>query len=481
MSYTNRLSPGEQYVFEDTVAIANISDAEADQGRHVAISGRILAQREMKNFTFMDVHDETGSIQVISSVSETPEHSSTPEHSDIKDLVVGDYIAVEGEVGRSRSGELSVYATDWALMAKTQLSFPDMKSGGLTDPDTIARQRYLDLATNPAAMERFRTRSQIISLTRHFMEERGFMEVETPILQPIHGGASARPFETHHNALDMELSLRIAPELYLKRLVVGGLKRVYEIGKVFRNEGISTRHNPEFTMMEAYAAGWDFEGQMKLTEELVEHLALKIHGTTTLDYQGREVDLSTPWERATMDELVSEAIGYDISIETGVTELRALCDEHGIAYEDSFGPGKLLLELYEKLAEPQLWGPIFVTEHPVEVSPLAREHRTRKGYTERFEGIVAGRELCNAFTELNDPEIQYERFKDQEAAGESDDEAMKMDHDYVRALMYGLPPTAGMGIGIDRLAMLLTNSPSIRDVILFPTMRPDNYRAPYGS
>lgn len=471
MGFENRLSPSEQYVFNDTHNIADLSGLE--KGTQVAISGRVLARREMKNYTFLDLHDETGSVQVISSAE------STPDHNDLNSVIFGDYMAVEGMLGESKTGELSVHASDWARLARTRLSFPDMRSGGLTDPDTIARQRYIDLATNRESMNRFRTRSQIVSLTRRFMEEQGFMEVETPVLQPIHGGASAKPFETHHNALDMELSLRIAPELYLKRLVVGGLKRVYEIGKVFRNEGISIRHNPEFTMMEAYAAGWDYEGQMKLTEDLVEHLAKQIHGGTVINYQGREVDLSTPWERRTMDSLVSEAVGSEVSLDTEINTLRLLCDSYEIEYDDSYGQGKLILELYEKLVEGQLWGPIFVTEHPVEVSPLAREHRTRKGYTERFEGIVAGRELCNAFTELNDPEIQYERFKDQEAAGETDEEAMKMDHDYIRALEYGLPPTAGMGIGIDRLAMLLTNARSIRDVILFPTLRPDNYVSSY--
>jgi lysyl-tRNA synthetase class 2 len=471
MGFENRLSPHEQYVFADTHHIDELVGLEL--GAPVSISGRVLNRREMKNYTFMDVHDETASVQVISSAD------TTPEHEGINSVGVGDYIAVDGTLGTSRTGELSVFVGDWALLAKTQHSFPDMRSGGLTDPDTIARQRYLDMATNRSSMERLRIRSKIVSLTRSFMEDQGFMEVETPVLQPIHGGASAKPFETHHNALDMELSLRIAPELYLKRLVVGGLKRVYEIGKVFRNEGISTRHNPEFTMMEAYAAGWDFEGQMKLTEDLVEHLALAVRGSTTIEYLGREVDLSTPWERRTMDSLVSEALGMDISLDTDIATLHSLCRDNGIEYEETFGSGKLILELYEKLTESTLWGPIFVTEHPVEVSPLAREHRTKKGYTERFEGIVAGRELCNAFTELNDPRIQYERFKDQEVAGETDDEAMKMDHDYIRALQYGLPPTAGMGIGIDRLAMLLTDSPSIKDVILFPTLRLDNYISSY--
>lgn len=473
MSYENRLSPEDQYVFTDSHTINELASLE--MGTDVSVSGRVLSQRGMKNYIFMDIHDETGSIQAISS------RETTPEHEDVNSLSVGDYVAVSGTIGESKTGERSIYVTDWVQLAKTHLSFPDMRSGGLSDPDIIARQRYLDLATNHDSMDRFRARSKIVSLMRGFMEDKGFIEVETPVLQPIHGGASARPFETHHNALDMELSLRIAPELYLKRLVVGGLKRVYEIGKVFRNEGVSTKHNPEFSMMEAYAAGWDYEDQMALTEELVKHLAIALKGSTEIHYQGQVVDLSTPWKRRSMDSLVGEALEMDIALNTDIETLRRLCDTHAVPYEPSFGPGRLIQDLYEKLAEPSLWGPIFVTDHPVEVSPLAREHRTKKGYTERFEAIVAGRELCNAFTELNDPRIQYERFKDQEAAGETDDEAMKMDHDYIRALLYGLPPTAGMGIGIDRLVMLLTDTASIKDVILFPTQRSDNYIAPYES
>ncbi len=471
MSYENRLSPEQQYVFTDSHTTEDLVAVE--MGSEVSISGRLLSQREMKNYTFVDIHDDTGSIQAISS------RETTPEHVGFSSLTVGDYLAVEGTIGESNTGERSVYITDWTQLARTRLSFPDMRSGGISDPDIIARQRYLDLATNRESMDRFRARSKVVSLMRGFMENMGFIEVETPVLQPIHGGASARPFETHHNALDMELSLRIAPELYLKRLVVGGLKRVYEIGKVFRNEGVSTKHNPEFTMMEAYAAGWDYEDQMALTEELVKHLAVEIKGSTTIQYQGQAIDLSTPWMRRSMTELVSEALEIDISLDTDIDTLRDLCDANGAPYDPSFGPGRLITELYEKISEPNLKGPIFVTEHPVEVSPLAREHRTKKGYTERFEGIVASRELCNAFTELNDPEIQFERFKAQEEVRETDDEAMLMDHDYIRALQYGLPPTAGMGIGVDRLVMLLTDTASIKDVILFPTSRPDNYKAPY--
>lgn len=470
MGHENRLIPGEQYGFKDTHQIVELQ--EIDLGADVSVSGRVLARRESKNYTFMNLHDETDSIQVVSSAADTP------QHSEFSSVDIGDFVTVDGRLDKTRAGERSVFASDWALLAKTEISFPSTHSG-LTDSDTVARQRYLDLAVNPESMERFRTRSKIVSLTRRFMEDQDFIEVETPVLQAIKGGAHARPFETHHNALDLDLNLRIAPELYLKRLVVGGMKRVYEIGKVFRNEGVDTTHNPEFTSMEAYAAGWDFEDQMRLTENLVAHLSDQVNRTTLIQYQGRAVDLSTPWERASMDSLVSDAVGRTVGVESEVDELRALCEKHGIEYASGQGTGSLVNELYDKLVEGELWGPIFVTEHPVEVSPLAREHRTRKGYTERFEAVVAGSELCNAFTELNDPRIQYDRFKDQERTSEHDEEAMPMDHDFIRALQYGLPPTAGMGIGIDRLTMLLTDTSSIREVILFPTMRPDGYVSPY--
>jgi lysyl-tRNA synthetase class 2 len=322
-------------------------------------------------------------------------------------------------------------------------------------------------------------RSATVSYVRRFLDDLGFVEVETPILQTLHGGAAAKPFTTHHNALDMELYLRIAPELYLKRLVVGGMTRVFEIGKDFRNEGMSPKHNPEFTMLEVYAAYWDGAKQMELTEQLVAGASEKINGTTIITNNGREVNLTPPWPRRTMDGLVSEALGQEVSLETPYEDLVELAQKHGVEVKPSYGPGKLLLEIYEKVVEDDLWGPIFVTDYPAEVSPLARDHRSRPGYTERFEAIVAGRELCNGFSELNDPEIQYRRFQDQERASQDDKETMPMDYDYIRALQYGLPPTAGLGIGIDRLVMLLTDTNSIRDIILFPTMRPDNFKTRY--
>ena len=311
----------------------------------------------------------------------------------------------------TRRGELSVRVDDWTLLAPTRRSFPD-KWHGITDPDTRYRQRYVDLWVTEEARNTFVLRSRLVSLTRRFMEDRGYLEVETPVFHPIPGGALAKPFTTHHNALDLELYLRIAPELYLKRLVVGGFEKVFEIARVFRNEGISTRHNPEFTMLECYEAYGDYHVHMALTEELVAHLAMELCGTTTVTYDGREVDLSTPWRRATMAELTSEQVGEEVSVHTPVARLRELCDAHEVPWQDGYGAGKLLLELYEKTTEHQLWHPTFVIDYPTEVSPLSRPHRDDPLLVERFEGIVVGRELCNGFSELTDPTEQRARFED---------------------------------------------------------------------
>lgn len=461
------------YRFDPDATAAGLKAAHGDleagveTGRRVTVAGRLMLRRGQGKLAFGQLADATGRIQLFAPAD------VTPRFDDFKKLSLGDWIGVTGEVMTTRKGELSVKVEDWTVLAETRRPFPD-KWHGLSDPDTRYRQRYVDLWVTEEAREAFALRSRVVSLTRRWLEDRGFMEVETPIFHPIPGGALARPFTTHHNALGLDLFLRIAPELYLKRLVVGGFDRVFEIGRVFRNEGLSPRHNPEFTMLELYQAYADWTDIMVLVEELVAHLATEVHGSTTITYQGRDLDLSVPWRRASLTELIEEQIGVTVTIETPIDELRALCDEHDVPWDDHHGPGKLLLELYEKTAEAAQWQPVFATEYPIEVSPLARPHRELHGMTERFEAIVAGRELANAFSELVDPDDQRARFEDQVRQGAAgDDEAMVVDQDYLRALDYGLPPTGGLGIGIDRLVMLLADVATIRDVVLFPTLRPE--------
>ncbi|QGG96489.1 lysine--tRNA ligase [Actinomarinicola tropica] len=435
--------------------------------RVVTIAGRLMLRRIQGKLGFGTLQDSTGRVQLFAP------SATTPDFDAFADLSLGDWIGVRGIVMTTRRGELSVRVDDWTLLAEARRPFPD-KWHGITDTDTRYRQRYVDLWVTEEARQTFLLRSRLLSLTRRFLEDRGFIEVETPVLHPIPGGALATPFTTHHNALDQDLFLRIAPELYLKRLTVGGFERVFEIGRVFRNEGISTRHNPEFTMLELYQAYADYTDVMALTEELVAHLATELCGSTSISYQGRDLDLSVPWRRATLDELITEHTGLEISVDTPLEELRGICERYDIPWKDGWGTGKLLLEVYEKTVEHELWGPVFVTDYPTEVSPLSRDHRERRGYTERFEAIVAGRELGNAFSELTDPGEQRSRMQSQaDAKAAGDEEAMVVDEDYLRALDYGLPPTGGLGIGIDRLVMLLADVHSIRDVVLFPTLRPE--------
>jgi lysyl-tRNA synthetase class 2 len=461
------------YRFEPTATAAGLRDRFGglepgiESGETVTVAGRLMLRRTQGKLAFGTLADQTGRIQLFARVDATPDFAAFTE------LSLGDWIGVTGEVMTTRKGELSVRVDGWQLLAETSRQFPD-KWHGITDPDTRYRQRYVDLWVSDGTRATLATRSRVVSLTRRFLEDRGFIEVETPVFHPIPGGALAKPFTTQHNALDMELYLRIAPELYLKRLVAGGFERVFEVARVFRNEGLSNRHNPEFTMLELYQAYADYGDMMAITEELVAHLAEQILGTTTISYGGRDLDLSVPWRRATLAELTSEQVGTHVSLELGVDGLRKLCDEFDVPWKPDYGPGKLLLELYEKTTEATLWGPVFVCDYPKEVSPLARDHRELAGMVERFEAIVAGRELCNAFSELTDASEQRARFEDQaRAKAAGDDEAMVVDDDYLRALEYGLPPTGGLGIGIDRLVMLLTDSPTIRDVIAFPTLRPE--------
>ncbi len=433
----------------------------------VTVAGRLMLRRVQGKLAFGTLDDGSGRIQLFAP------SKVTPDFEDFCNLNLGDWIGINGAVMTTKRGELSVRVESWSLLAEARRPFPD-KWHGMTDTDTRYRQRYVDLWVTEEARKAFQTRSRMISLTRSFLENLGAMEVETPIFHPIPGGANARPFVTHHNALDLDLYLRVAPELYLKRLTVAGFDKVFEIGRVFRNEGLSTRHNPEFTMLEFYQAYADYEDIMALVEELVEHLAIQLTGSTILEIEGRAIDVAKPWRRATMTELVQESIGVSVDLDTPLKQLRDIADKHEVAYKVDYGPGKLILEIYEKTTESSLWDPVYVTDYPVEVSPLAREHRTIEGMTERFEAIVAGKELCNGFSELIDPEQQRLRFEEQASQNElGDDEAMVVDEDYLRALEYGLPPTGGVGIGIDRLAMLITGVSSIRDVVLFPTLRPE--------
>ena len=465
---SDKHGPGIPYRFEPTATAAELHERFGDlepgteTGEVVTVAGRLMLRRVQGKLAFGTLQDGTGRIQLFAP------SASTPEFDPFTALSLGDWIGVTGEVMTTRRGELSVRVDGWTLLAETKRNFPD-KWHGITDVDTRYRQRYVDLWVSDEAREALKARSRIVSLTRRFLEDRGFIEVETPVFHPIPGGATARPFVTHHNALDLDLYLRIAPELYLKRLVVGGFEKVFEIARVFRNEGLSPRHNPEFTMLELYQAYADYGDMMRITEDLVAHLATELHGTTKLTYDGQDLDLTPPWRRASMLDLIEEHAGARVDLRTPLEELRRIVAEHGVEPEPEWGPGKLILELYEKTTESNLWGPVFVMDYPKEVSPLARDHRELAGMVERFEPIVAGRELGNAFSELTDPAEQRERL----LAQVGEDEAMGVDDDYVRALDYGLPPTGGLGIGIDRLVMLLTGVTTIRDVILFPTLRPE--------
>jgi lysyl-tRNA synthetase class 2 len=441
---------------------------EACSERYV-LAGRIMARRDFGKAAFIQLQDRTGRLQVYVARDSIGEEAFEL----FKKLDLGDIVGVAGAPFRTRTGELSLRAERLRLLTKSLLPLPE-KWHGLTDVETRYRQRYLDLMVNPEVREVFRKRSRIVALIREFMVDRDFLEVETPMMQPLAGGATARPFVTHHNALDMDLFLRIAPELYLKRLVVGGFERVFEINRNFRNEGISIRHNPEFTMMEFYQAYATYRELMDLTEQLICHVAQQVCGSLKLTYGGREVDLTPPWDRLTVREAIVKYGNIDPAVLDDHAALLQVANRLGLELEPGVGHGKLLTEVFEAVAEPHLWQPTFITAYPTEVSPLSRKNDQNPEIVDRFELYVVGRELANAFSELNDPIDQKERFLAQLAEKEAgDEEAHAMDEDYIRALEYGLPPTAGEGIGIDRLVMLLTDSASIRDVILFPQMRPE--------
>jgi lysyl-tRNA synthetase class 2 len=435
----------------------------------VRIAGRAMLIRCHGGLLFADVRDQTGTVQLLVSRSDL----GAEAFADVKALDRGDWIGVTGTPLRSRTGELSIRAAEVRLLSKALRALPD-KHRGLTDVDRRLRERYLDLIANPATRRVFDIRSAVIGAVRRVLTERGFTEVETPVLDSAAGGAAARPFITHHNALDIDMYLRIALELPLKRLVVGGFERVFEIGRVFRNEGLDTRHNPEFTLLEAYQALADYHDMMELVETIVSEAALAAAGTTLIELDGRQVDLAPPWRRVTMADLIAEHTGERMHPSMPIGDARAICDRHGVPYEGGWGAGRLMSEVYDETCESTLVEPTFVYDYPREVSPLARTHRDDPDLVERFEAVVGGRELANAYSELNDPVDQRGRFEAEaiaKAAG--DEEAESVDDDYIRALEYALPPTGGLGIGLDRLVMLVAGAPAIRDVILFPTMRPE--------
>ncbi|WP_438435280.1 lysine--tRNA ligase [Gorillibacterium sp. sgz500922] len=433
----------------------------------VSIAGRIMQKRSMGKASFAHIQDLSGKIQIYvrkDSVEET-------QYEAFDLLDIGDIIGVSGEVFKTKTGETTVKATSLEVLTKSLYPLPD-KFHGLKDVEMRYRQRYVDLIMSESVKETFITRSKIIQAIRRYLDTNGYLEVETPTLHAIAGGAAARPFVTHHNALDMQLFMRIAIELHLKRLIVGGMEKVYEIGRVYRNEGTSTRHNPEFTLLELYEAYADYEDIMKLTEDLIVHVAREVLGTTEIHYQGKTIDLAPPWRRVSMVEAVKEAVGIDFSVEMSDEEAIRLAKEHKVPVEPSMTFGHIVNQFFETFVEETLIEPTFITGHPVAISPLAKKSAKDPRFTDRFELFIVGREHANAFTELNDPIDQRERFMEQLRERElGNDEAHEMDEDFVRALEYGMPPTGGLGIGIDRLIMLLTDSASIRDVLLFPLMR----------
>lgn len=474
-AYPNDFQPDQSaaalhdaYGEQDKAALATLD-------KHVKVAGRMMLKRVMGRASFATLQDSTGRIQLYLDKSVLGEDIYT----EFKTWDIGDIVAAEGTVFKTNKGELSVQVRSVRILAKALRPLPD-KFHGLADQEIRYRQRYVDLIMTEETRNTFLARSKTIDSLRHSMQNAGFLEVETPMLHPIPGGATAKPFVTHHNALDMEMFLRVAPELYLKRLIVGGFDRVFEINRNFRNEGVSPRHNPEFTMMEFYAAYTDYQWQMDFTEALIRKTAENVCSTMLLDYQGKPLDLSRPFDRLTITQAILKyAPEYTADQLTDITWLRGELARKGVDVNDPVfaraGLGALQLALFEETAEAKLWNPTFIVDYPAEVSPLARASDTQEGITERFELFMTGREIANGFSELNDPEDQSERFLAQvDAKDAGDEEAMYYDADYIRALEYGMPPTSGCGIGIDRLVMILTDSPSIRDVILFPHLRKED-------
>lgn len=472
--------PAELYpINSNAAAIHEGFEKNPDQFKDVVIAGRIMSRRIMGNASFAELQDATGRIQVyIRRDDICPGEDKTLYNSVFKKLLdTGDIIGVKGFVFKTQTGETSVHVQEFILLTKSLRPLPVVKEkdgevyDAFSDPETRYRQRYVDMIVNPHVRETFIKRTQLVNSIRHYLGGNGYLEVETPILQPLYGGAAARPFKTHHNTLDMTLYLRIANELYLKRLIVGGYEGVFEFAKDFRNEGMSRFHNPEFTQVELYVAYKDYYWMMELVEEMVEKVAMDLHGTTEVKVGENIINFARPWKRYTMYEAIQHFTGVDIS-EMTEAEMRAAAIQLKVKVDETMGRGKLIDEIFGEHCESKLIQPTFITDYPVEMSPLAKKHRSKEGLVERFEAICNGKEICNAFSELNDPIDQRARFEEQLELGKrGDEEAMQLDEDFLRAIEHGMPPTAGLGIGIDRLSMIMTNSNSIQDVLFFPQMR----------
>jgi lysyl-tRNA synthetase class 2 len=457
-------------------------DQKEDEVELVSVAGRIMNRRIMGKSTFFNLQDSEGSIQVYIRRDDVGKEEYNSVFKKLTDI--GDIVGIKGYVFKTRTGETTVYAKEFQLLSKTLRPIPIPKEveteegetktyDAFTDKEQRYRQRYLDLIVNPDVRKVFQQRTEMVQAMRDFLNDKGYMEVETPILQPVYGGASAEPFVTHHNALDMKLYLRIANELYLKRLLIGGYDGVYEFSKDFRNEGLSRFHNPEFTQVELYVAYKDYNWMMDFVEAMVEHVAEQIHGSSKIQVGDNEIDFKRPWPRIPMLEAIEQETGHDL-YGKDLDELKKIADELHIEVEDNYGKGKIIDEIFGEHVEPKLIQPTFITDYPIEMSPLAKKHRKKEGLVERFECICNGKEIANAFSELNDPLDQRERFEEQaRLRAEGDEEAMTIDEDFLQALEYGMPPTAGLGIGIDRLAMIMTDSDSIRDVLFFPQMKPE--------
>ncbi len=460
------------HTFSRTIETATIAKdfsglqaGEANETQSFRLAGRLMTKRPMGKAAFFNLQDQSGQIQCYLKTEELPEM----DRISYDGLDIGDIIGVAGHPFRTKKGELSIHCKEFKMLCKTLEPLPE-KYHGLTDVEAKYRHRHLDLITSEASRQIFMTRSKIIAEIRSFLNSRNFLEVETPMLQPIYGGAAAYPFSTHHRALDMKLFLKISPELYLKRLIVGGFEKVYEINKNFRNEGIDRSHNPEFTMLEWYEAYTDYQYQMQQFEDLIVHLCMKIKGSTKFTYQGKEIDFTSPWRRLTVYDGIREYAGFEVE---GMTEVMLFekCQELGSDLDKPASRGEMIMEIFELSVERHLWQPTFILDHPIEISPLTKKHRKNPELVERFEPFAAHMEIGNAYTELNDPEDQYDRLCEQEAKRVVDEEAQPMDEDFVHAIDTGMPPTGGVGLGVDRIVMILTDQTSIRDIILFPTMK----------